>query len=118
MQQQQQQQQQQQTTHVKHAVIQSSLLCMACQRSTTFRFISLHRATQASEYTRQVSLVRTISLSMVLLNSGSHQCLTHLCIATNIYTHSEVDCNKPGWRTKHLLIQRWTAQEDNTGLLG
>ena len=59
----------QQTTHVKHAVIQSSLFCMACQRSTTFRFISLHKATQASEYRRQVSLVRTISLSIVLLHT-------------------------------------------------
>jgi hypothetical protein len=59
----------QQTTHVKHAVIQSSLFCMACQRSTTFRFISLHKAMQASEYRRQVSLVRTISLSIVLLHA-------------------------------------------------
>lgn len=59
----------QQTTHVKHAVIQSSLFCMACQRSITFRFISLHRPTQASEYRRQVSLVRTISLSIVLLHT-------------------------------------------------
>lgn len=56
-------------THVKHAVIQSSLFCMACQRSTTFRCISLHRATHASEYRRQVSLVRTISLSIVLLHT-------------------------------------------------
>lgn len=59
----------QQTTHVKHAVFQSSLFCMACQRSTTFRCISLHRATHASEYRRQVSLVRTISLSIVLLHT-------------------------------------------------
>lgn len=58
--------------YVKQAVIQSSRFWIAVQRSITFIPISLHKSTQASEYIRHNSFVRTSSLKTELFSHGKH----------------------------------------------